>query len=143
MRLASAMVGVFVLVEMVLLQSLVGQIPAAVFSGILVKVGFDVFEWQQLQFYLVGIWHAFADSRLSEDEVRTRYLAAATEVGTHGSHLEKEKRMQAVAHRARWARELGRRGLAAQITASGEVKLEVGFVSHLQFGTILNPCHLF
>ena len=131
MRLASSMVGVFVLIEMLLLQSVVSQIPAAVFSGILVKVGFDVFEWQQLRYYLVGIWHTFRDKKLCEDDVRTKYMAGVTLV--EGSGREKKAREAAIAERARWARELGRRGKAAHITATGEVRLEVGYVSHAQF----------
>jgi SulP family sulfate permease len=38
-RIAGGLVGVFVLLEMLLLQNVIGYIPAAVFSGILFKVG--------------------------------------------------------------------------------------------------------
>ena len=44
-RLASASVGVFVLIEMLLFQDYIGMIPVCVFSGILFKVGYDVFDW--------------------------------------------------------------------------------------------------
>jgi len=44
-RLAGTMVGVFAILEMVALQGLVGQIPQAVFSGVLLKVGYDVFDY--------------------------------------------------------------------------------------------------
>merc|ERR1712159_782876 len=45
-RIAGVCVGVFAIVEMVALQSLVGMIPAAVFSGVLLKVGHDVFDYE-------------------------------------------------------------------------------------------------
>jgi len=44
-RIAGMMVGVFAILELVALQGLVGQIPAAVFSGVLLKVGYDVFDY--------------------------------------------------------------------------------------------------
>lgn len=45
LRLAGVMVGVFVLVEMILFQELISLIPKAVFVGVLLKVGYDVFDW--------------------------------------------------------------------------------------------------
>jgi SulP family sulfate permease len=45
-RVAGVCVGVFAIIEMVALQSLVGMIPAAVFSGVLLKVGHDVFDYE-------------------------------------------------------------------------------------------------
>lgn len=44
MRMAGIMVGVFVIVEMLMLQDLLALIPQAVFIGILAKVGWDVFD---------------------------------------------------------------------------------------------------
>merc|ERR1719199_1094725 len=44
-RIAGMMVGVFAILELVALQGLVGKIPAAVFSGVLLKVGYDVFDY--------------------------------------------------------------------------------------------------
>jgi len=52
MRLAGVLVGVFALIEMVLLQDAISLIPQAVFSGILIKVGYDVFDWLPLRLYL-------------------------------------------------------------------------------------------
>jgi SulP family sulfate permease len=46
------MVGVFVLVEMLLFQNLLGLIPQAVFAGVLFKVGYDVFDWRPLRLYV-------------------------------------------------------------------------------------------
>lgn len=51
LRLAGILVGVFVLVEMLLFQSLINLIPQAVFAGILFKVGYDVFDWLPLRLY--------------------------------------------------------------------------------------------
>ncbi len=51
-RLAGTMVGIFVLVEMLLFQDYIGNIPVAVFAGILFKVGYDVFDWPPVVAYL-------------------------------------------------------------------------------------------
>merc|ERR1711881_241013 len=51
-RVACVCVGVFAIIEMVALQSLVGLIPAAVFSGVLLKVGHDVFDYEPVTNYL-------------------------------------------------------------------------------------------
>jgi len=48
MRLAGVAVGVFVIVEMLALQSWIALIPSAVFSGVLLKVGYDVMDWPPL-----------------------------------------------------------------------------------------------
>lgn len=40
MRLAGAAAGVFVMVEMLIFQSFVKLIPQAVFTGVLLKVGY-------------------------------------------------------------------------------------------------------
>jgi len=52
MRIAGIMVGVFVLIEMLLFQDWIGLIPQAVFSGVLLKVGYDVFDWSPIMSYL-------------------------------------------------------------------------------------------
>jgi len=54
-RLAGILVGVFALIEIILLQNLINLIPQAVFAGILFKVGYDVFDWKPLRLY-VGEW---------------------------------------------------------------------------------------
>lgn len=51
LRLAGVMVGVFVLIEMVLFQELISLIPKAVFVGVLLKVGYDVFDWMPLRLW--------------------------------------------------------------------------------------------
>lgn len=52
LRLAGVLVGVFVLIEMVALQDLIGAVPLAVFTGILIKVGYDVFDWHPVGSYV-------------------------------------------------------------------------------------------
>ena len=52
LRLAGIMVGIFVLIEIMLFQDLLNQIPKAVFVGVLIKVGYDVFDFKPLQIYL-------------------------------------------------------------------------------------------
>lgn len=51
-RIAGISVGLFVIVEMILLQSLIGKIPSAVFSGVLLKVGYDVLDWPPAWTYI-------------------------------------------------------------------------------------------
>lgn len=52
MRLAGIMVGVFVLIELVLFQDVLGLIPQAVFSGILFKVGYDILDLRPFFLYI-------------------------------------------------------------------------------------------
>ena len=47
-RLAGILSGAFVIIEMVLFQDLVGSIPTAVFGGLLIKVGYDVMDWDPI-----------------------------------------------------------------------------------------------
>jgi len=56
MRLAGIMVGIFVLIELVLFQDLLGFIPQAVFSGILFKVGLDILDEKPLKIYFSEIF---------------------------------------------------------------------------------------
>jgi SulP family sulfate permease len=51
-RVAGVCVGLFAIIEMVALQNLVGLIPAAVFSGVLLKVGHDVFDYEPVFNYV-------------------------------------------------------------------------------------------
>lgn len=51
LRLSGIMVGVFVLIEMILFQDFLNCIPKAVFVGVLLKVGYDVFDFQPLRLY--------------------------------------------------------------------------------------------
>ena len=48
MRLAGILSGVFVLIEMLLFQDWVQYIPLSVFAGLLIKVGYDVMDWDPI-----------------------------------------------------------------------------------------------
>jgi sulfate permease, SulP family len=48
LRLAGILSGVFVLVEMLMFQDMVSYIPKAVFAGLLIKVGYDVMDWDPI-----------------------------------------------------------------------------------------------
>ena len=61
MRLAGMSVGIFVLVELIAFQDLIGLIPRAVFTGVLVKVGYDVFDWGPVRRYALQIWDTVRD----------------------------------------------------------------------------------
>ena len=54
-RLAGVIVGALVLVEMVLFQEWITTIPKAVFTGVLIKVGIDVFDWTPIREYCRAI----------------------------------------------------------------------------------------
>jgi len=51
LRISGIMVGIFVLIEMILFQDLINLIPKAVFVGVLIKVGYDVFDFKPLRLY--------------------------------------------------------------------------------------------
>ena len=48
LRIAGVLSGVFVLIEMLLFQDWVKHIPLSVFAGLLIKVGYDVMDWDPL-----------------------------------------------------------------------------------------------
>jgi SulP family sulfate permease len=54
-RWAGVLVGVFALIEMLVLQEWIKLIPQAVFAGVLLKVGYDVFDWAPVRFYLIQL----------------------------------------------------------------------------------------
>lgn len=51
LRLSGIMVGIFILIEMILFQDLINLIPKAVFVGVLLKVGYDVFDFRPVRLY--------------------------------------------------------------------------------------------
>ncbi len=57
LRLAGMLAGIFVLIEILLFQDMLGYIPSAVFSGILIKVGYDVFDWDPIIIYFRQLKH--------------------------------------------------------------------------------------
>lgn len=54
-RWAGVMVGVLALIEMLVFQGYIRLIPQAVFAGVLVKVGYDVFDWPPLIAWWKGL----------------------------------------------------------------------------------------
>ncbi len=51
MRIAGMCAGLFVIIEMIMLGDLMNYIPQAVFAGILIKVGYDVFDVKPILAY--------------------------------------------------------------------------------------------
>ena len=75
LRLAGIMTGIFVLAEMLLFQEWINTIPKAVFVGVLLKVGYDVFDFMPLRLFLKQLvtkrsrqWHNFF-SRHDDQEI--------------------------------------------------------------------------
>ena len=52
MRLAGISAGLFVIINMMIFSNLMNYIPQAVFVGILLKVGYDVFDFKPIYAYL-------------------------------------------------------------------------------------------
>lgn len=65
-RLASASVGAFVLIEMLMFQDYIGMIPVAVLVGILFRVGYDVFDWEPVVAYTKKMFGRRGDVRTFE-----------------------------------------------------------------------------
>jgi SulP family sulfate permease len=55
-RWAGVLVGIFALVEILIFQDLIKLIPQAVFSGVLIKVGYDVFDWLPFRIFLTSFF---------------------------------------------------------------------------------------
>ena len=62
MRLAGILTGIFVILEMMIFQHYISLIPKAVFAGVLLKVGYDVFDWMPVRLYLKELY--FETSKL-------------------------------------------------------------------------------
>jgi SulP family sulfate permease len=56
LRLAGILVGVFALIEMLIFQQWIQLVPKAVFAGVLIKVGYDVFDWVPFQQFVRQIF---------------------------------------------------------------------------------------
>jgi hypothetical protein len=76
MRLAGTAAGVFVMVEMLIFQSFVKLIPQAVFTGVLFKVGYDVFDFEPFIIYVKQFIETQVDARRTNDVLKKRYLSA-------------------------------------------------------------------
>lgn len=75
MRLAGIAVGFFVLIELILFADLLNYIPQAVFVGILLKVGYDVFD-------LIPILLYFKNTVLAKGKKRVKNREMAVISGT-------------------------------------------------------------
>jgi len=84
-RVAGISVGILVIVEMLALQNLIGFIPQCVFSGILLKVGYDVFDWTPFFIYLqTGVArkeHPAANDKNREDDPVVSHINFAFIIG--------------------------------------------------------------
>jgi hypothetical protein len=76
MRLAGTAAGVFVMIEMLIFQNFVKLIPQAVFCGVLVKVGYDVFDFEPFIIYVKRAAESRIDARRSTDVLKKKYLRA-------------------------------------------------------------------
>ncbi|CAM2064102.1 SulP family inorganic anion transporter [Sulfidibacter corallicola] len=81
LRLAGIMVGVFVLIEMMLFQNYVKLIPQAVFAGLLIKVGYDVFDW-------LPVWLYARERAKKRHEGLHTYIKTRYQDPIHVTHLE-------------------------------------------------------
>ena len=72
-RVAGVLVGIFVLIEMLIFQDLIAAIPQAVFAGVLIKVGYDVFDWEPVQVYVRSLRNPDAPPA-NETEPRVPHL---------------------------------------------------------------------
>jgi len=84
-RVAGISVGILVIVEMMALQGLIGYIPQCVFTGILLKVGYDVFDWTPFFIYMqTGLArkeHPAVEDKTREDDPVVSHMNAFFIVG--------------------------------------------------------------
>lgn len=64
------------LIEAIVFQDLIENIPQAVFGGILVKVGIDCFEWTPWIHYGSGLYWQLVGSRRSTQFLQNKYATA-------------------------------------------------------------------
>jgi SulP family sulfate permease len=80
-RWAGVLVGIFALIEMMIFQDWIKLIPQAVFAGVLVKVGCDVFDWLPLQIYSKQLFR-HNDSKQSGDSPVVHSMEVIFVLGT-------------------------------------------------------------
>ncbi len=61
LRFSGIAVGLFVIVELVLFRDFINLIPKAVFVGVLIKVGYDVFDFAPIRLYLKELFENKGD----------------------------------------------------------------------------------
>jgi SulP family sulfate permease len=74
MRIAGVATGLFVLLEVILSQDILRQIPQAVFVGILMKVGHDVFDYEPFKVY-------WAKMRKTTEQTQPPFSISHVELG--------------------------------------------------------------
>ena len=88
MRLAGMITGVFVILEMLVFQQALKLIPQAVFSGILFKIGYDVFDFEPFSIYLKWFVERILDGRRSVSDLQYhRRLCSVAEPARHTLHV--------------------------------------------------------
>ena len=85
-RFAGVLVGVLVLVELFVLKSLIAIMPKALFAGILLKVGYDVIDWEPLKLYVRRYW--WRKRALAERSSVPDVIEAAKSNAMFVGHLE-------------------------------------------------------
>lgn len=55
-RIASFLVGIFVLLHLLFFQGLINLIPTAVFIGVVIKIAYDIIDWKPLRLYAKEIF---------------------------------------------------------------------------------------
>jgi SulP family sulfate permease len=68
-RMAGVAVGVFVMIEMFLFQGMLELIPKAVFTGVLLKVGYDVMDWGPIVAWIKGLTGKPTGMRVSHPQM--------------------------------------------------------------------------
>lgn len=81
-RWAGVLVGVFALVEMLIFQDWIKLIPQAVFAGVLLKVGYDVFDWLPLRIYATRLFGDRVIRPIGADEPQVETLEIVFVLGT-------------------------------------------------------------
>lgn len=81
-RWAGVLVGVFALVEMLIFQDWIKLIPQSVFAGVLLKVGYDVFDWLPLRIYAKQISRSRVDEPIGANAPQVETLEIVFVLGT-------------------------------------------------------------
>lgn len=77
-RFAGISVGLFVIVELLLFKNYIGLIPQAVFAGVLLKVGIDVFDWNPVKLFVRGFKARQADTQHRVSIVEILFIMGTT-----------------------------------------------------------------
>jgi hypothetical protein len=66
----------FVMIEMLIFQNFVTLIPASVFCGVLIKVGYDVFDFEPFIVFVKRSIESHVDKGRTTDVLKKKYLSA-------------------------------------------------------------------